>query len=252
LREFTWGEFCDWYVEFVKTRLRDPASLPDAQRVVAAVLDILCRLLHPFMPFVTEQIWQPLGQIAPIRGLPRPRPTEASACVAAWPQPLGWRDEEARTTVAQWQEKIQTIRNLRAERNIPPAAKIAPVIVAEGPVAERLRHGEAFLRGLSNASSVAIMTQVQRPTDSAVAVLADAEVILPLEGLIDKAAECAKLRKTLAELDRQITPLRAKLENEAFVSRAPAEIVEGQRTKLAELQAQQLSVTALIEKDCVG
>jgi valyl-tRNA synthetase len=252
LREFTWSEFCDWYVEFIKTRLREPASRPDAQRVVASVLDSLCRLLHPFMPFVTEQIWQALGQIAPSRGLPRPRPTEASVCIAAWPQPLGWRDEEARTTVVQWQEKIQTIRNLRAVRNIAPAAKIAPVIVAEGPVAQRLKEGEAFLKSLSNASSVDIVAQVQRPADSAVAVLADAEVILPLEGLIDKAAECAKLRKTLTDLERQITPLRTKLGNEAFVCRAPAEVVQGERTKLAELQAQQAAVTALIEKDCAG
>jgi valyl-tRNA synthetase len=252
LREFTWSEFCDWYVEFVKTRLRDTATRPDAQRVVASVLDQLCRLLHPFMPFVTEQIWQPLGQVAPSRGLPLPRPTEASVCIAAWPQPLGRRDVEARTTVAQWQEKIQTIRNLRAERNIAPAAKIAPIIVAEGAVAQRLRQGEAFLKSLSNASSVAIVTEVQRPVDSAVAVLADAEVILPLEGLIDKAAECAKLRKNLADLEQQITPLRAKLGNEAFVSRAPAEVVQGQRTKLAELQTQQAAVTALIEKECAG
>ena len=87
-----------------------------------------------------------------------------------------------------------------------------------------------------------------RPADSAVAVLADAEVILPLEGLIDKQAEHAKLRKALADLDRQIGPLRAKLGNEAFVSRAPAEVVEAQRTKLAELENQRAAVAALVEK----
>ncbi len=117
--------------------------------MVAAVLDTLCRLLHPVMPFLTEQIWQPLGQLAPSRGLPSPGPAEPSVCVAAWPQPLGWTDPEARATVAQWQEKIQAIRNLRAERNVPQAAKIAPIIVAEGPVADRLRQGEAFLRSLT-------------------------------------------------------------------------------------------------------
>ncbi len=90
LRDFTWGEFCDWYVEFVKTRLRDPLTRPIAQRVLAALLDSLCRLLHPIMPFVTEQIWQPLGQLAPSRGCPSPRPAEPSVCIAAWPRPLGF------------------------------------------------------------------------------------------------------------------------------------------------------------------
>ncbi|MBV8127839.1 MAG: valine--tRNA ligase [Planctomycetaceae bacterium] len=254
LREFTWGEFCDWYVEFVKTRLRDPDSnsRPVAQRVVAAVLDTLCRLLHPVMPFLTEQIWQPLGQLAPTRGIPTPRPAEPSVCVAAWPRPLGWTDPEAKATVAQWQEKIQTLRNLKAERNIPKEAKIAPVIIAEGPVADRLRRGEAFLESLTNAAAVTIATTALRPPDSAIAVLGDAEVILPLEGLIDKEVELARLRKTHADLERQIGPLKAKLANLGFVSRAPTEVVEGQRARLAELETQRAAVAALIDKDGPG
>ena len=254
LREFTWGEFCDWYVEFVKTRLRDPDSnsRPVAQRVVAAVLDTLCRLLHPVMPFLTEQIWQPLGQLAPTRGIPGPRPAEPSVCVASWPRPLGWTDPEAKATVAQWQEKIQTLRNLRAERNIPKEAKIAPIIIAGGPVADRLRLGEALLKSLTNAAAVTIATAAVRPPGSAIAVLGDAEVILPLEGLIDKEAELAKLRKTHADLERQIGPLKAKLANLGFVSRAPAEVVEGQRARLAELETQRAAVAALIDKDGPG
>ena len=252
LREFTWGEFCDWYVEFVKTRLRDPSSRPVAQRVVAAVLDTLCRLLHPVMPFLTEQIWQPLGQLAPTRGIPGPRPAEPSVGVASWPRPLGWTDPQAKATVAQWQEKIQTLRNLKAERNIPKEAKIAPIIVAEGPVADRLRLGEALLKSLTNAAAVTIATAAVRPPGSAIAVLGDAEVILPLEGLIDKEAELAKLRKTHADLERQIGPLKAKLANLGFVSRAPAEVVEGQRAKLAELETQRAAVAALIDKDGPG
>jgi valyl-tRNA synthetase len=250
LREFTWGEFCDWYVEFVKTRLRDPAARPAAQRVVASVLDSLCRLLHPVMPFLTEQIWQPLGQLASLRGLPEPRPIEPSACIAAWPLPAGLRDEAALATVAQWQEKIQATRNLRAERNIPPAAKVAPIIVADGLVAAQLRQGEAFLKSLTGSSSLVITAASDRPADSAVTVLTDAEVILPLEGLIDRQAECTKLKKALADIDRQIGPLAAKLANESFVSRAPAQVVEGQRAKLLELETQRTAVAALIAKDC--
>ena len=116
--------------------------------------------------------------------------------------------------MAQWQEKIQALRNLRAERNIPKEAKIAPIIIAEGPVADRLRLGEAFLKSLTNAAAVTIAATAERPPDSAIAVLADAEVILPLEGLIDKEVELARLRKTHADLERQIGPLKAKLANE--------------------------------------
>jgi valyl-tRNA synthetase len=204
------------------------------------------------MPFLTEQIWQPLGQLAPGRGVREVHPAEPSICAAAWPRPEGLRDEDARATVAQWQEKIQAIRNLKAERNVPKEARITPLIVCEGLVADRLRAGEPFIRSLTNASSVAIAATAERPADSAVSVLVDAEVVLPLEGLIDRQAECAKLRKTLSDLDRQMGPLRAKLSNDAFVSRAPAEKVEEQRGKLAELEAQRLAVLTLIEKDCTS
>ena len=89
LRDFIWGDFCDWYLEFVKGRLREPATMPVAQNVLATVLDSLARLLHPIMPFVTEQVWQGYDGLAPERGLPRPRAAEESVCIAAWPQARG-------------------------------------------------------------------------------------------------------------------------------------------------------------------
>jgi valyl-tRNA synthetase len=250
LRDFIWGEFCDWYVEFIKIRLRDPERRHVAQRVVAAVLDSLCRLLHPVMPFLAEQVWQPLGELAQERGLPAPRPAEPSVCIAAWPAPIGIRDDDARATVAQWQEKIQAIRNLKAERNVPKEARIAPLIVCDGALSDRLRDGAAFIQSLTNAASVSISATAARPLDAAITVLSDAEVILPLEGLIDRQAECAKMRKALADLDRQLAPVRAKLANEAFVARAPADKVEAERAKLGELEAQRTAVIALIDKDC--
>ncbi|HZW34231.1 MAG TPA: valine--tRNA ligase [Isosphaeraceae bacterium] len=248
LRDFIWGEFCDWYVEFIKGRLRDPAARPVAQRVLAAVLDALCRLLHPIMPFVTEQVWQGLAGVAPVRGLPEPAIAEASVCIAAWPQPLGWSDETAGKTVAQWCEAIKAIRNLRAERNVPKQAKIAPILVAQGTVAEWLRQGESYLRSLSPAESVTVVASVERPAECAVAVLPEAEIILPLAGLIDAEVERAKLRKTLADLERQIGGHRSKLGNEGFVARAPAAVVEQARSKLAELESQREAVLQLLER----
>jgi valyl-tRNA synthetase len=248
LRDFTWGNFCDWYLEFAKGRLRDPESRPVAQRVLAGLLDGLCRLLHPILPFVTEQVWQGLAGLAASRGWPEPRPAEQSVCIAAWPSSMGWSDEEASRTVDRWCDAIKAIRNLRAEREVPKDAKVAPIIVAAGPVAAMLRQGEPYLRSLSPAESVTITeAAVERPAECAVAVLPEAEIILPLAGLIDREAELAKHRKTLVDLERQIGGHRSKLANEAFVARAPAEVVEQARLKLAELESQREAVLALVQ-----
>jgi valyl-tRNA synthetase len=248
LRDFTWGDFCDWYLEFVKGRLRDPSARPLAQRVLAGLLDGLCRLLHPIMPFVTEQVWQSLNALAPLRGLPRPVAPSESVCIAAWPASIGWSDPAAKRTVDQWCEAIKTIRNLKAERNVPKDARIAPIIVAQGGVADALRQGEAFFLSLLPAESITISAAAERPSQCAVAVLPDLEIILPLEGFIDKEAERAKMRKSLAEFEKQITGLQAKLGNEAFVARAPAEVVASSRAKLADLESQRDAVAGLLKQ----
>ncbi len=250
LRDFTWNNFCDWYVELTKSRLQpDSPSRPTAQRVLATVLDGLCRLLHPMMPFVTEAVWQALGTVAPGRGIDQITPAAESVCIAPWPiYPASWSNPNAESVVAQWQEKITAIRNLKAERNVPKGVKVAPILVASGLVADALRLGELFLKALTEASDLTITESASRPEACAVTVLADAEVILPLEGLIDKDAERARLRKMLADIDKQLDGVRAKLRNDSFVSRAPAEVVEQQRLKEAELTSQRASVAGLLEK----
>jgi valyl-tRNA synthetase len=214
--------------------------------VLAALLDSLCRLLHPVMPFVTEQVWQGLNGLAPSRGLPEPKQARESVCTAAWPGPLGWADESAGRIVDHWRDAIKAIRNLRAERNVPKEAKVAPTFVAQGTIADWLRAGEPFLRSLSPAESVTIVSSADRPSECAVAVLPDVEIILPLEGLIDQEAERAKQRKTLADLERQISAVQAKLGTESFVSRAPAEVVGQTRGKLVELEAQRDAIRRLV------
>ena len=251
LRDFTWNDFCDWYVEFLKGRLRDPETRPHAQAHLAIVLDGLCRLLHPIMPFVTESVWQALGQVAPMRPDDANRAiatASESVCIASWPvYPDTWIvTTEADATVDQWREKIGVIRNLRAERNIPPSAKIAPIIVAEEGVAAMLRQGAAIIRSMTNASSLEIVASADRPEESASAVLADAEVILPLAGLIDKKEEAAKLKKQHGDLEKQLAAVRAKLGNEGFMARAPADVVVAQKAKEAELAAQLIAVASLL------
>ena len=247
LRDFTWNDFCDWYVEFLKGRLRDPDTRPVAQRVLAAVLDGLCRLLHPIVPFLTEEVWQALAEVAPARGLETPVPAAESVCIAPWPDfPESLHDPEAESVVARWRETIAVLRNLRAERNVPAAAKIAPILVASGPAADALRQGEAFLRGLTGAASVTLVSASERPANSAVVVSGEVEIILPLEGLIDREAEAGRHRKALADIDKQLSAVRAKLRNESFLEKAPADLVAGQRTKESELVARRESVAALL------
>jgi valyl-tRNA synthetase len=248
LRDFTWGDFCDWYVEFLKGRLRDPATRRPAQRMLAALLDQLSRLLHPIMPFVTEQIWEGLNRLAPLRGLPDAKSAAESVCVAAWPKPLGMKDERAMRTIDHWRDAIKAIRNLRAERNLPKDARVAPVIIAQGAAADSLRRGESFLRSLSPADSVAIVSNAARPAECAVAVLPEMEIILPLEGLIDRDAERAKQTKALADIDRQIAAVEVKLGNESFVARAPADVVAQTRAKLAELKSQRDAIVRVLDR----
>ncbi len=253
LRDFTWNDFCDWYVEFLKGRLRDPATRPVAQRVLAGVLDGLCRLLHPIVPFLTESIWQALGQVAPIRGLPVPSAAAESVCIAPWPSyPEAWRDAAAEAVVAHWREKVAAIRNLRAERGVPSKAPIHPIVIATGTVAEALRAGEPFIKALTEAATLTIVDRADRPRECAVVVLADAEIILPLEGLIDKEAEAARHRKSLTDIDKQLAGVRSKLGNEGFTSRAPAEVVEQQRAKETELLAQRAAILALLSRSVEG
>ncbi len=198
------------------------------------------------MPFVTEQVWQGLSSLAPCRGLPRPTPAGESVCIASWPRPAGMRDESAQRIVEQWREVIKAIRNLRAERSLSKDAKIAPIIIAQGVIAEWLRKGEPFIRNLTSAGSVTIMPASERPPECAVAVLPDVEIILPLAGLFDHEAEATKLKKALADLDRQVPGLEGKLSNESFLARAPAEVVEQTRTKLADLKSQREAILRLL------
>lgn len=251
LREFTWNDVCDWYLELIKPRLRQPAERAAAQNALVVVLDGLCRLLHPIMPFVTEQVWQALNQVAPRRLDPATLTlTNAaeSVCIAEWPiypeqltpQP------EADAVLAHWREKITALRNLRAERGVPPAAKIVPVFVAAGAVAQALRQGELHIKTLAGAESVWVVDSSEVPPDSAVAVLADSKIILPLAGLVDVEAELARHRKTLADIDKQLSSHQAKLNNESFVQNAPAAVVEQTRAKVNDLLTQRAAVEKLL------
>ena len=253
LRDFTWNDFCDWYVEMVKSRLRsdDPNTRLVAQGMLVFMLDGLCRLLHPVIPFVTEQVWQALNSVTRQRLDPHTGAlyeAAESVCVALWPTyPERFEQfTEAEQTVGLWQEVTKAVRNLRAERNVPNSAKVEPILVASGQAADRLRMGSAFIRAMAPAANLVITDNPHRPAESAGAVLAGVEVILPLEGLIDKEAEVARHRKTLLDIDKQLSGRLAKLNNESFVANAPAAVVDQARAKVAELQSQREGVEKLL------
>jgi valyl-tRNA synthetase len=251
LRDFAWTDFCDWYLELVKGRLRSPGTRQQAQQTLVVVLDGLCRLLHPVIPFVTEEVWQALNSVAPQRWCPSSHQlgeAAESVCIAAWPRfPAAWADSEADFVIGQWQEKIAALRNLRAERNVPEKAKIHPIVVATGPAAIALEQGRSHLQALAGAESISIVPGLaERPAHTAVAVLPDAEILLPLEGLIDRDAERARQQKALAALVKQAQPLEAKLADDAFAAKAPLAVVDQFRTRLAELKTQIAQVEALL------
>ncbi len=231
LYDFLWGEFCDWYIEMAKVRLKadDRSPLP----VLAHVLDASLRLLHPFMPFVTEEVWQNLR--------PRlPSPEAEALIVAPWPQAdEGWRDEQAEGQAGLVLDIVRAVRNIRAERGVAPARFVeAYVVVAPG----RRAAAEASLPIIEALARVRPLHFVDGaggvPQEETVAAILDgAEVILPLAGLLDLEAERARLRAQVADAQAEVARLEGKLANEQFRSRAPQEVVAKEEGRLAAARA---------------
>ncbi|MCO8123622.1 valine--tRNA ligase [Stieleria sp. TO1_6] len=250
LYDFAWNEFCSFYVEIAKPRLADESQRAMTQNVIAHGLDTLLRLLHPIMPFVTESIWGYLGQLAAERGL---EPTAASPFVmtADWPTAVPeHHDETIERQFAEFQEVVGAIRRIRSSQNIPPRETV-PVAIRCSPSSQTLLDPmKTYFEALTGADVVAIGPDAQGfATDAPLALPSiDVEVHLDLEKFIDVEAELARLEKLLDQLNKQITGKEAKLSNENFVARAPADVVENERGSLAELVQQRDTVTADIGK----
>ncbi|MFO1008084.1 MAG: valine--tRNA ligase [Planctomycetaceae bacterium] len=308
IRDFTWNEFCDWYLEMIKPRLRKGGGGPKgeglgpeensgsplsslvsppsdevrqtAQRVLLFVLDSLVRLLQPFTPFICQELWSRLNEIAPKRSLasvrrkpdgsvdetiestggltpPRspvltPQTAEEAAIVAAWPTiPRSWRDEALERRFARLQETIVAVRNVRAIYNIPPSTQLQLMIRASSEVASEMTNVAAQFDNLAKAVLAAAGADVVRPSASAGFSLGDADGYIPLKGIIDPEAELARQKKEADKIRKHIAGHEGKLSNESFVSRAPADVVAGIRETLAGLKNQLISVEEII-KDLGG
>jgi valyl-tRNA synthetase len=237
--DFTWSEFCDWYVEMSKDRLRDAASRPTAQRVLAGVLDTILRLVHPVMPFVAESIWQALGEAAFERGLPAPEPSAESVVIALWPSlPPSWADAAMEKRIARMQDLVGAVREVRNRYDLKKDTGLEVFVRCDEPAANDFQALTAFVSSLAGVSRSECGPAVAKPPQSATIVHADFEAYVSLRGLIDMEAEARRLEKQLAEKRKHLQAARAKLQNESFISKAPPEVVQQQRELVADLEKQ--------------
>lgn len=241
VREFFWSELCDWYIEFVKPRFRNPEAAPVARSVLAFALDQVLRLLHPFVPFITEVLWELLGAQCPVRGLVEPLPSSRLLISASWPEPLpGFEDENIERSFDLIQNVIKAIRELRSHYTIPLGQKLNAVIKAEGEQVVVLARLTPLMLHIAKLESLRIGAEVTRPPASAMQVIGDME--LYVTGLIDPDKERDLLQRQATKLTKEIERAEGKLRNESFTSKAPTEVVQAEQQKLAEYQTQLASV----------
>ncbi len=230
LYEFLWNEYCDWYIEAAKVRLYDgtPEEAQATRQVLAHVLEQSLRLLHPFMPFVTEAIWQ---------NLPGMAEEETALMLAYWPAEAGELDEAAADRFERMQEIVRAIRNVRSEYNVEPARRI----VAQFNAREYAPLIEANIPLLASLARIdrdqAILTSSEEAPAKAAAVTAGGiTVFLPLAGMVDLEAERKRLEKELANVDKQLKRIDGMLSNPGFTGKAPPEVVQREQDRKRELE----------------
>ena len=226
--EFLWNEYCDWYIEMAKRRLYDSENKDGQQmtrKVLTHVLSGTLALLHPFMPFLTESLWQAL-------------PHEGEALITfQWPQAnLNEVDPKAIEEMNVLMNTIRSIRNMRAEIGAHPSQKSEVILFAQThEVCEFLKNQTLFFESLAAAAPLTVKTfEESRPENALTQVIPGIEIYLPLKGLIDADKETARLDKEIAGLDKVINQISGKLKNEGFLAKAPLEVVEKEKEKLQE------------------
>ena len=226
--EFIWGEFCDWYIELAKPRLYNKENAEEratAQHVICEVLSSSMKLLHPYMPFITEEIWQCM-------------PHEGdSIMVAAWPE----SDEqlfnaEAEAAMNAIMEAIKAIRNMRAEVNVAPGKKVPAILLVADELQPVVADNQSYIKLMASVDELSILPAGgDKPENAMAAVTKGIEVYLPLKGLIDVEKETQRLNKELDGMTKEIGRIEGKLNNAGFLAKAPAEVVEKEKTKAQEI-----------------
>lgn len=233
LYDFFWNEFCDWYIELAKPRLVAGGAVREGVLAnLVFVLDTALRLLHPMMPFVTEEIW---GRL-PLAGSDR----APALMVAAWPDAAvlaRFRDEDAERSIGLLRELVTAVRAVRARYSVSPKVRLAVTVKAPGAEGMVLASMADDIRSLAGIGELAIEADAVKPPHAAVAVAAGSEVYISLEGLVDFAAERARVSAELARTEDELARVRKKLSNEGYLAKAAPEIIEKDRAKAADLSA---------------
>ena len=239
LYDFIWHKYCDWYLELSKPVLWDESTAQSIQkgtrRTLVRVLDSILRLAHPLIPFITEEIWQ---SIAPLAITNYAKASQPSLVISEYPQADESKiNPEAESDIGWLQTVILGIRNIRGEMNIAPKTPIQ-VILKGGDEQDkaRLNKTETLLKKLTNLESVKWLAEGEKPPMSATALAGDLEILVPMAGLIDVEAEVARLNKEIEKLDKDVLKTRNKLDNDAFVSKAPEQVVDAEKQKLADAE----------------
>jgi valyl-tRNA synthetase len=238
---FVWNVYCDWYLELIKPVLTgaDGAAKTETRATAAWALDEILKLLHPFMPFVTEELWRVTAEQGPKR--------HHMLALGAWPQHDGLDNAEAEAEIGWVVDLINAIRSVRVEMNIPPATQLPLVLAGGSPqTAARARNWSEFVQRLARVADISF---ADAPPQGAVQLVIRGEVAaLPLKGVIDLAAERARLAKEMAKADADIARVDAKLNNANFIARAPEEVVEEEKEKREEAQARKAKIAEAMER----
>ena len=238
LYSFAWEEFCSFYVEISKDRLNNPDTQPEAQRVLATALDTLLRLLHPIMPFITEEMWQLLNETAPSRGLTS-RKCPASIMDGTWPEfDVKLQDQEIENQFAVFQSALGALNKLRSAQNIPPKAEVEFWVRTDVDNAALLMNMSPYFASMAKSTVREMGPDITTDALTATVSLPAMEIIVNLKGFLDVEAEIGRQEKQEGELEKLIVAKEKKLSNENFVGRAPAEVVERERETLEQLRQQ--------------
>ncbi|MEG4169989.1 MULTISPECIES: valine--tRNA ligase [unclassified Microcoleus] len=234
LYEFIWGDFCDWYIELVKSRLQqdaEPTSKKVAQQTFAFVLEGILKLLHPFMPHITEEIWHTLTQTGDDRCL----------ALQAYPEAdISLIDADLEQQFELLFGTIRTVRNLRADADIKPSVKVTAILQSESEKERQIiSDGGVYIQDLAKVENLTVTASVDADLGQTIAgVVGTVQVLIPLAGVVDLAALRAKLEKKLSKVEAEIKHTAARLTNQKFVDKATPDVVQGARDALAEAQKQ--------------
>ncbi|MGD9166135.1 MAG: class I tRNA ligase family protein, partial [Syntrophobacterales bacterium] len=239
LYQFTWHEFCDWYLEMIKPVLYgdNEKERKETQKFLFHGLSSVLRLLHPIMPYVTEELWHHLPG------------NEGSIMVAEFPRPdESLVDRQGEEQMAVMMDVTTAIRNIRGEMNVAPAAQVDAIVFGPDSLTSVVKTHGHYIEDLARLSTLEVVRDGERPRMAASAVVRELELFVPLEGVLDLEEENRRLQKEISKLEPELARTQNKLANDAFLSRAPADIVAKEKNKLERLGGKLDKLQAQLEK----